>query len=135
MRNQLIELLTRYNSTEYGISIPIPVEIYVDKIINYSTIIPYVVQGKIVAFISYYNNDVFIKHSYLSMILVSQDFQGKGIGKLLLEMSIKDLRKTGFNYFSLEVLKSNTHAIELYAYFGFFKKEDRGEIWLMEKTL
>lgn len=135
MRNQLIILLNQYNSKEHGIIIPVSIEDYVDKIMTYSTIVPYIIQGELKAFISYYNNDLLKRHSYLSMILVSRDFQGKGIGKLLLELSIKDLKRSGFFYYSLEVLKTNYIAIDLYSHYDFYKKEDRGEMWLMEKVL
>lgn len=135
MREQLIKLLQIHNLEELGINITIPIELYVDKIINFSTIIPYFKEGKLMAFISYYNNDPLKDNSFLTMILVSKEFQGKGIGKLLLELSIKDLAHEGFKRYGLEVLKSNKRAIALYTANGFIQKEEKEEILLMEKIL
>ena len=135
MRQQLIKLLNNHNSIEKGIQIPLSICEYVDKIIYFSTIIPYYQRGEIIAFISYYNNDVLNENSFLTMILVSKDYQGRGIGKLLLELSIKDLKKSGFKTYSLEVLKSNKKAIVLYLSYGFIQKEDRGNLWLMQMDL
>ncbi len=135
MKKQLVNLLYENNSKEDGINIIIPIEQYVEKIISHSTIIPYYVNGNLKGVISYYNNDEAKEHSFLTLILISKDFQGKGLGKLLLQMSINDLKNKGFAYYSLEVLKSNEKAIRLYANNGFQNKQDRGELWLMEKKL
>lgn len=135
MKEQLISLLSKNNSKERGIFIPISVEEYVSKITKYSTIIPYIQQGEIVAFISYYNNDAAKENSFLTMLLVSEQCQGRGIGKSLIELSLRDVEKAGFKNYSLEVLKSNSNAIALYKSYGFNIKEDKGEIWVMEKIL
>jgi ribosomal protein S18 acetylase RimI-like enzyme len=76
-----------------------------------------------------------MEYAFLTMLLISKDFQGRGIGKLLLEFSIKDLTKRGFKNYGLEVLKSNENAKRLYERLGFITKETRGELWYMEKTL
>lgn len=135
MKEQLINLIIESNSKENGIKITIPVEQYVEKIFSHSTIIPYYVNGKLKGLISYYNNDETKERSYLTLLLISKDYQGKGIGRFLLEMSISDLKNNGFNYYSLEVLKNNDRAIRLYTEYSFQKKQDKGELWLMEKTL
>ena len=135
MRKKINKMLSAYNSIELGINITISINDYVDKILNNSTIVPYFMQGDLKGFISYYNNDASKQHSFLTMILISKEYQGKGIGKLLLELSINDLKKSGFVHYSLEVLKTNEKAINLYSNYGFYKKEDRGELWLMEKIL
>lgn len=135
MREQLIKILQIHNLEELGINIKIPIELYVDKIINFSTVIPYFKEGKLMAFISYYNNDSLKDNSFLTMILVAKEFQGKGIGKLLLELSIKDVMHDGFKRYGLEVLKSNKKAIALYTAKGFVQKEEKGDVLLMEKSL
>ncbi|MAP80966.1 MAG: hypothetical protein CL526_07735 [Aequorivita sp.] len=135
MRKQLIALIKEHNSKESGIYIPVDVEEYVDKLLKYATIVPYFSQGVLMGFISYYNNDEFKKNAFLTMILVSKDYQGKGIGKLLLEFSIRDIQNSGFENYSLEVLKNNAKAIAFYKSYGFIQKEDRDQLWLMEKKL
>lgn len=135
MIEQLNKLICENNTKDDGINILIPIEQYINKIILYSTIIPYYVNGNLKGIISYYNNDIKKENSFLTLILISKDYQGQGLGKLLIEMSIKDLKKKGFKYYSLEVLKTNQKAIKLYEAYGFHKKENRNDLWLMEKTL
>lgn len=135
MKEQLLKLIKRSNSKEQGISITVPLEEYVEKIFLNSTIIPYFISGNLKGMISYYNNDPNKKYSFLTLILIAEDYQGQGLGKLLLQMSIDDLQKKGFESYGLEVLKINLKAIKLYEDFGFQKQEDRGELWLMLKQL
>ncbi len=135
MKQKLIELLKENNSGGTSLSISTSLEEYVDKILQFSTIIPYVVQGEIKAFISYYRNDSEGLYAFLTMLLVSEHFQGKGIGRLLLDTAIRDLESSGFQFFSLEVQKENKKAIRLYTNYGFQIKEDKGETWLLEKIL
>ena len=135
MRQQLVALIKKHNSKTNGIFIPMDLDAYVDKIIKHSTIVPYFLLGELKGFISYYNNDEIKKNAFLTMILISKEYQGTGIGKLLLELSIKDLEKKGFKYYSLEVLKNNTSAIAFYTSYGFIQIEDRDQLWLMTKKL
>lgn len=135
MKNNLIKLICEQNSKEEGLYIPMPIEQYVDKIYNYSTIVPYIVKGEMLGFISYYNNDSHKIDAYLTMILVSKNAQGMGIGKLLLDISIADLKKKGFSTYSLEVLKENCKAIKLYRDYGFQIFEEKAYSFLMKKIL
>lgn len=135
MKTDLIKILDSHNDTENGILISIPIEEYVTKITQFATVIPYWVCGDLKGFIAYYNNDESKELAFLTMILIRRDFQGRGIGKLLLEFSINDLMKNGFKNYGLEVLKSNHNAIRLYERLDFITKESRGELWYMEKTL
>ena len=135
MKEQLYSLLHENNSKNKGINILIPLQQYVEKICMHSTIIPYYVSNEMKGVVSYYNNDSEGEKAFLTLLLIKEDYQGKGLGKFLLEISIKDLKGKGFKYYSLEVLKDNIRAIKLYEAFGFEKNEDRGELWLMEKKL
>lgn len=135
MKDDITNLINDNNSVENGISISTSVNVYVDKIIAHSTLIPFYVKGSLNGIISYYDNDKSKQNAFLTLILISKNYQGRGLGKLLIEMSIKDLIKKEFTNYSLEVLKSNKDAIRLYKHFGFEQKEDKGQLWLMEKTL
>jgi ribosomal-protein-alanine N-acetyltransferase len=108
---------------------------YVDKISNHSTILPFIEEGRLQGFISYYNNDPDKENAFLTLIAIHPDFQGKGLGKKLLSFSIADLEQKKFKNYSLEVLKDNTIAIALYESFGFKIKEDRDLVWLMNLEL
>lgn len=135
MKKDLIQLLKDYNSKEDGIYIPIDIEKYVEKLLKNATIVPYIEDNTIQAFIAYYKNDSLFESSFLTMLLVSKNMQGKGLGRILLEFSIKDIEKNGFQKYFLEVLKDNIKAQKLYESYGFIITEDRGELWLMEKVL
>lgn len=135
MKEKLIRLIKDQNFKEDGLYISTSVEDYVEKIYNYSTLIPYFVNGDIVGFISYYNNDVEKLDAFLTLILVSRKAQGQGIGKLLINTSINDLKKRGFKTYSLEVLKENNKAIHIYTTYGFRIFEEKANSFLMKKIL
>lgn len=135
MKAEICKLLQSLNSKENGILLTVPIEDYVTKITKYATIVPYWLQGEVKAFIAYYNNDESKTTAFLTMIVIDKNLQGNGLGKLLLEFSINDLVKKGFESYGLEVLKSNENAIQLYTKYGFVKQESRGQLWYMEKDL
>ena len=55
---------------------------------------------------------------YLEDIVVTESQRGKGIGKLLLEASIEEARRTGCNGMTWQVLEWNTPALRFYEKFG-----------------
>lgn len=61
--------------------------------------------------------------------------QRKGIAKKMLNLLISNLRSKGYESISLEVVKDNIPAYNLYCEFGFTKKEDRNTKLLMELNL
>ena len=74
-----------------------------------------VVEEKIVAYILWLKRK---NHYRLYSLAILKDFQGKGLGKFLLEFSLNNLDK---HIFELEVRVSNLPAIKLYEKFGFEK--------------
>ncbi len=57
--------------------------------------------------------------AYLANIAVAPEFQGLGIGRMLMERVIEVSEKEGANYIVLEVRASNIKAQRLYKKFGF----------------
>lgn len=55
---------------------------------------------------------------YLEDIVVTEPQRGKGIGKLLLQASIEEAKRTGCNGMTWQVLEWNTPAIRFYEKFG-----------------
>lgn len=135
MKEEIRRLLELNNSASDGIWIEVPIGDYVSKIYTKSTIIPFISEGDLKGFISFYCNDSDRKRAFLSMIIVAKDYRSKGVGKLLFNASLEYLKKLEFKTYSLEVLKNNTVAIEFYTKFGFVVKEDKGQFWLMEFEL
>ena len=75
-------------------------------------------KGNIIGFSSFYANDFQNHIAYLSLIAVSEGFQGKQIGTLLLKKTEKLARANKMRYLKLEVRENNTKAT------SFYKKND-----------
>lgn len=67
-----------------------------------------------VGYIAFYSNDMKNKIAYISQIAVSDEFQGYGIGKKLIEKCIEESSKKGMDSIKLEVYKQNLKAIKFY---------------------
>jgi ribosomal protein S18 acetylase RimI-like enzyme len=132
---EIKKLIVSNNATKKGIQITCDIDEYVSKIHNYATILPYYSASQLKGFIAYYSNDVSQNTAYLTMIIIDAAFQGEGLGKLLLESSISDLKYRGFFNYRLEVLKENKKALSMYIKYGFTIQEDRGSLWLMNLNL
>lgn len=104
---------------------------YVLKLYEYATIFTYYQGSFLRGFIAYYSNDTLKENAFLTIMIIDENSRGEGIGKLLLESSISDLRNKGFKNYKLEVLKANKNAITLYEKYGFEIVNDIGECYLM----
>lgn len=58
-------------------------------------------------------------YAYIAYLGVSAKIRGKGIGRLLLDSAIKDIRSHGCHCIKLDVLRNNCSAIRLYESMGF----------------
>ena len=84
-------------------------------------------------FTAYYKN-VDAKQLYVTLICVDKQLQGQGLGSKMLEI-LESLKDEGFEAIALEVVKTNQTAYQFYKKHGFIELEDRGEKFLMRKTL
>ena len=84
-------------------------------------------------FTAFYKN-VEAKQLYVTLICVDKQLQGQGLGSKMLE-TLESLKSEGFEAVALEVLKTNQTAYHFYKKHGFIEQEDRGEKFLMRKTL
>ena len=136
MPPRIARLITRARNDSGGfLSDDLDLTAYTEKILSKATVVSYQHAGSIIAFIAYYDNDPALQEAFLTMILVDPDHKGKGLGKMLLDLSIRDLSHKGFAGYSLEVAKSNASAVALYGNSGFNIVEDRDQHWLMRKSL
>ena len=119
MRKILIDFLNNRNNEEKGELLDINIPNYVDKIIKYATIISIIKNGNLKAFIAFYENDEDKLSAFLTMIAVEKESANLGYGKILLESSIKEIQRKGFEFYRLEVREGNIKAIKLYESFGF----------------
>ena len=67
-----------------------------------------------IGFFALYANDYKSKIAYLTQIAILPEYQGCGIGKLLLDECIKNAVNRGMDKIRLEVLDTNIQAISFY---------------------
>ena len=75
--------------------------------------------GKPISIIAGYFNDIVSKTAYLSILVVSKEFQGKKLASSLLAKFEDYAVQCGMNYVKLEVRKNNVIAQNLYKKFGY----------------
>lgn len=90
---------------------------------------------EIVGFIAFYDNDRIDYSGFLSMLIVKNQFQGYGIGSMLLKLCIEQCKKDGMTTLRLEVNRENERAIHLYEKIGFKEIEKSEDSIFLEKKL
>ena len=108
---------------------------YVSKIKNNAEIISITVKGVVIGCVVYYCNNLESKTSYISMLIVNKEYQGKGIGGWLLDAAIMKIKSLGFNVCRLEVRNDNNEAIHLYSKKGFVKVNNDDGKMIMSRTV
>lgn len=90
---------------------------------------------EICGFTAFYCNDINTKVSFLSMIIIRDDYQGKGIGKVLLDDCVERCKLEGMETFRLEVNCQNHKAISFYKknHFKCIKKTETS--YFLEKKI
>lgn len=131
MKEELITLLKIYK-TELALSDSIAE--YVDKICERANIISFY-DKNIIAFIAFYCNDIRKEKAFITMILVDSTCQKKGLGQMLLDAAILQLKYNNFKSLSLEVLQQNKNAIKFYKRNKFKEVSKRGNYLIMKKSL
>jgi RimJ/RimL family protein N-acetyltransferase len=53
---------------------------------------------------------------------IARDFRGRGIGRQLLDATMRGAREAGLSRIDLEVFSSNANAIRLYERYGFVRE-------------
>jgi ribosomal protein S18 acetylase RimI-like enzyme len=133
MREQIIELLVGLNNELGGKLIQIDIAGYVDKILKNATIITICKSQELQGFIAYYDNDIKKECAFLTMIAIRKKNENMGFGKMLMELSIKEIKKMGFKKYGLEVYHMNSKAINLYKKYGFVEIKRDSQNIIMEK--
>ncbi|SHH38545.1 GNAT family N-acetyltransferase [Winogradskyella jejuensis] len=135
MKEDIVDLLKRINSEFSGRLISFGIEEYVLKLVNKSVLYPEYLNDRLIGFIAFYANDTEFKIAYMSMLAVDKSHRGNGIAVKLICKAEDHLKKIGFKYFDLEVLKSNVSAIKLYKKKGFSIIEEGTKRYKMRKLL
>lgn len=97
---------------------------YAKKLSEYANVVICKINQETAGLLVFYSNDIETKTAYISLIGVHQEYQGKKIGKILLEYCINASINCGMEYLKLEVDLDNTRAIRFYVNNGFENCED-----------
>lgn len=96
-----------------------------DKFSKYALFLLLMDKKKNVGFSAFYCNDMKGRNAFLSMIVISDEYQHKGLGKVLLEKVCDESLSRGMSMLNLQVDKDNSNAIAFYKKHGFdLDKED-----------
>lgn len=105
------------------------------KFAEYGTFISARKEDKIAGFVAFYANDEIKCRGFLSMIIISHQFQGYGIGSGLLRRCIEQCKKSGMTTLRLEVNEKNERAILFYKKNGFKEISKKDFSLFLEKDL
>jgi ribosomal protein S18 acetylase RimI-like enzyme len=111
---------------------------YAKKIADKAEILLLSCSGENVGLCVYYANDFIAKTGYITLIGAKKEFQNLGLGRLLLSLAIKDMKKRGLLKVCLEVDKDNFIAQKFYKKFNFYEissLKPKSESIFMEKIL
>lgn len=106
---------------------------YVNKLKKSATFFEAYNDNTLVGLIAVYLNNYETKVAFISSVIVSVDYQGKGISNILLKSAIETAISKSFIRIKLEVFKNNTKALNLYKKFGF--EESNSDFISMELIL
>lgn len=91
---------------------------YAKKLLNNAILYQIKKEGKNIGLLAFYiNNET--KISYLTLIVIKNQYQNFGFGKKLLELYENISKKEKMNILKLEVFNKNLKAINFYKKFGF----------------
>lgn len=135
MKEDLKQIIFSQNEIAETIQKQYDIDQYVDKIVEFATVIPYYNASFLNGFIAFYANDTLKNDAFLTILIIDRRCKGQGLGKLLLQSSIQDLQHKGFQNYRLEVSTNNKSAISLYESAGFLVEKETKDHFMMNLTL
>lgn len=113
--NKVIEILNDYTRSLKSLSDGlIDKREYAKKIVKNGNLLLLKDEDKVVAFCSFYSNDLQSRTAFLSMIAVKRDEEKRGYGSKILEECERYCRSQGMKYLQLEVYSDNKNAVAFY---------------------
>lgn len=113
----------------------IPLDLYLEKIKKNAEIVSHYVGGKCAGFVAFYCNDADRKKAFITLVLVSNKYRGKGIANELIKKTLEICVARKFEVCGLDVLSSNESAIKIYKKNGFEEVSINKEIISMKAVL
>lgn len=135
-QKKVLELLLECNNSftpPLSENIPYTIEQYANRLSSNATFVLCSDDGKTIGFIAFYINEE-SGFLYIPQIWVSDAYQRRGIGAIMMETLKKRISST-IKAIRLEVRKNNRKAVPFYIKFGFISINDEGNKYLMEKKL
>jgi ribosomal protein S18 acetylase RimI-like enzyme len=130
--HDLIRGLIRQELARDSRFLDVPLDPYCEKLFQHAEFALSWSRQVCQGFVAYYCNDHATRVAYITMIIVTPEARGTGIGRALVQFVRERARCSGFTYLRLEVGKANTRATAFYKQLGFRQLEERAEKWLME---
>jgi ribosomal protein S18 acetylase RimI-like enzyme len=85
--------------------------------------------------VAFYCNNLQTRRAFITLVLVSPQDRGSGIGRTLVSRVLHACRERGFVSCGLEVRSDNAPALALYASLGFIAEGERDGRQMLECTL
>jgi ribosomal protein S18 acetylase RimI-like enzyme len=105
------------------------VEDYSNKILMKSEILIWQKEGFLLGFVSFYCNDYSSHEAFITMLIVTDNARGMGIGSMLFNQVKYISQKRGFKSINLDVHKANLGGVLFYKREGFHEvSENNGFI-------
>jgi ribosomal protein S18 acetylase RimI-like enzyme len=86
-------------------------------------------------FVAFYCNNLQTRRAFITLVLVSKQDRGSGIGRTLVSRVLDVCRQRGFVSCGLEVRSDNAPALTLYTSLGFLAVGDRDGRQMLEYAL
>ncbi len=115
----------------YGVT----VSQYLSKLKSKAEFVVHYCEGVCAGFVAYYCNDLEKENAFITLVLISPDFRGRGLASELIDYTLRVCVNRKFKTCSLEVHENNEKAIDLYRMKGFFAVENKNKKILMSLNL
>ncbi len=103
------------------------INLLTDKFFNNGIVLVAYIEDEIAGFISFYANDFSSKRSFLSMIIIRNEFQRKGVGTVLLNGMETFCIENGFKEIFSEIDDKNIKSQSFFYKNGFVLTDQKGE--------
>jgi ribosomal protein S18 acetylase RimI-like enzyme len=100
-------------------------EAYLEKLDARAEVVAEMAAGRCRGFVAFYCNNLETRRAFITLILVSPEDRGSGVGRALVSRALEVCRERGFTSCGLEVQSDNAAALSLYASLGFVPVSER----------
>lgn len=94
-------------------------EEYLDKVLTHGHVFIAQENAEIAGLVIFYANDTVKSKGFIPLVAIRENFQGRGLGKLLMTETLKTIKKNGMQKVLINTWSQNVRAISLYKNLGF----------------